>query len=980
MDDLFEDDVAPSFALTTPKPRPRAPAAPSARKQPQTPRGPMTSEKHNKEGLLLTADQKLEFNRLVLKAKRLEQDEDTVSAALVLYRRALRVHPNDPKLPRKIASLQSRLAEESSSSSSSSESESEEDEDVSSSSSSSSSASESESEEDESGSSDESYSSEEEEEEPEMIPPLPSKTPARKASQVMEASEEEEEEEEEELADGVLLRKSLLERLYPYQREGIAWLRALHDRQPRGGVLGDDMGLGKTVQVAAFLAGMLASERIRTALIVCPLSIIDQWGAELAKWAPGARVRLFHGANKAEREKAVPQTLASGGVCLTTYGMLQNNAEHCCPGGESWDYVVLDEGHTIKNYTAQISQKVRLLRAERRLVMTGTPITNKLQELWSLLDWACPGLLGDRKTFKEEFEDRIARGTDRHATQFERQAGSQLAESLRRLISPHFLRREKKDVLMSAPLTPPRQQQQQQQHHHQQSVPATCPARSPTRRLSGRMSVSPAKKAVPGSSAAIRARKNDLIVWIRLSRMQQALYRSFLETTEVRDVLNRSKSPLAALGVLKKICNHPHLLQDPTDTSASLNIGALVDKDRGRHAAVKHSAKVAFLLRLLADHRKEGNRTLVFSQSTRVLDIIEEQLRELSFRWCRIDGSIHDRQAVIDEFNSNTGITCFLLTTQVGGVGLNLTAADRVVIFDPAWSVLDNQAVDRVYRIGQKRDVVVYRFMTCGTIEEKIYRKQVFKQSLMRATMEGDTPFRYFTKQELHELFTMGDPSVSVTQQQLHAIHGNQRRSYEALDRHLEFVRHCKEIFGVSDHDLLFSKRNHDAGTAVSERVEELVEQATSKVVSASQQPSAPAAEAGKEGEEIEDSPFVPETPFKPHSGGGPTKDRLNPSFGPAVVATTSGSIQKPLSEECCVEHTMEAQPCKTFRCRCFTSQRERDDYNALLFEFRAAKAEGDLATALGSVLSMLTLCDDDPLLHREAFDLGSMLGFASGN
>ena len=188
--------------------------------------------------------------------------------------------------------------------------------------------------------------------------------------------------------------------------------------------------------------GPHARKGLKKALIVVPLSVMHQWKEELARWAPGVPVTLFHGSCRPRRPGSRP------GVWITTYGMVLNRAEQLSPDGFIWDYVVLDEGHTIKNYSAQISQAVRMLRSKRRLVMTGTPITNSLQELWSIMDWACQGkLLGTKKAFQVEFEDNIIRGSDKQASDFEKELGSKIAETLRDLITPHILRREKKDYL-----------------------------------------------------------------------------------------------------------------------------------------------------------------------------------------------------------------------------------------------------------------------------------------------------------------------------------------------------------------------------------------------------------------------------------------------------------------------------------------------------------------------------------------------------
>ncbi|XP_063968551.1 uncharacterized protein LOC135157317 [Lytechinus pictus] len=224
---------------------------------------------------------------------------------------------------------------------------------------------------------------------------------------------------------------------------------------------------------------------------------------------------------------------------------------------------------------------------------------------------------------------------------------------------------------------------------------------------------------------------------------------------------------------------------------------------------IQESGKLVFLFKLLENLREEGHRCLVFSRSLKMLNMIEKILRTRRFRWKRLDGSIHnmiEREAIIEDFQQDDSYNLFLLTTQVGDTGLNLTGADRVVIVDPRWNPFtDNKAVDRAYRIGQTKSVIVYRLITCGTIEEKIYRRQVFKKSLIKQTTGNfkEDIYSNFTTQELRHLFELEDTEVSVTQKQLEGLHGWQRKSSRELDQHIAFLKTI--VSGISDHDLLFS-------------------------------------------------------------------------------------------------------------------------------------------------------------------------------
>lgn len=434
---------------------------------------------------------------------------------------------------------------------------------------------------------------------------------------------------------------NLYEKLYGYQKEGVKWLWKVHNTKPTGGVLCDDMGLGKTIQVSTFLVGLMRGNVIKRALIVVPLSVIHQWKCELKKWAPGVSVEIYH------REcDSGTRIFSKRGIWITTYGMVLRRTEQLTNTEIAWDYVILDEGHTIKNYNAQISQRVRLLNSRRRLVMTGTPITNNLRELWCIMDWACQGkLLGDRKSFETEFEDRIIRGSDKNGSDFEKELGNKIAESLRKLIAPHILRREKKDYLEKSLASSQRSADVVQD---------------------------------PGAPEKITVKKNDLVVWIKLTKIQRKVYEMFLRSDEVKELFNSSKSILAAINVLQKICCHPSLLEETTKVTEGLDLSILHENNH----IVENSAKIIFLLNLMPKLIEDGHRTLIFSRSTKMLDIIDTCLCDAGIKSTRIDGTfnIEDRKDIIYNFTEDESINCFLLTTQVGAVGLNLIAADRVII------------------------------------------------------------------------------------------------------------------------------------------------------------------------------------------------------------------------------------------------------------------------------------------------------------
>ncbi|XP_022086433.1 DNA excision repair protein ERCC-6-like [Acanthaster planci] len=625
------------------------------------------------------------------------------------------------------------------------------------------------------------------------------------------------------IGKGFYLHVDLYSKLYSYQREALMWFWRLH-RKNKGGILGDDMGLGKTIQVISFLSGLFYLDQVKTVLIVLPVALIINWEKEFDKWSPGIFVESYHSSSKRERERALAKVQRRGGVLLTSYGLVLTNAEllsHRHGNPFTWDYVILDEGHKIKN-PSKTTKAIHRIPATHRLILTGTPIQNNLKELWALFDFVTQGtLLGTLQTFNSEYANPITRAREKDATGGERCLGNQMAESLRELIAPYFLRRTKADVVKR------REESSQNPQEEEEAEEEDRVPEFPT-----------------------LTRKNDFVIWLSLTDAQIKIYQDFISLDQVKELLMTSRSPLVELTILKKLCDHPRLLparaciqlgletadntwadedDDDSDAARSKNrtsnpaLQAMADE-----VLLTESCKLQFLVSLLVNLRREGHRTLVFSQSRKMLDIIEKVLKNQNFQAMRLDGTItklDDREKRISSFQCNNELSVFLLTTQVGGVGLTLTGADRVVIFDPSWNpATDSQAVDRVYRIGQTRSVVIYRLITCGTVEEKIYRRQIFKDSLTKQTTgTSKNPYRYFSRQELRDLFILDNPRVSTTQQALEEMHAAQRKTDTQLDEHIAFL-YSLDMFGLSDHDLMFSQEADTENTEDQEQAAEYVQ------------------------------------------------------------------------------------------------------------------------------------------------------------
>ncbi|KAJ7329340.1 hypothetical protein JRQ81_015514 [Phrynocephalus forsythii] len=620
---------------------------------------------------------------------------------------------------------------------------------------------------------------------------------------------------------GMMIYKELHDKLFEHQKEGVAFLYRLYREGRRGGILADDMGLGKTIQIIAFLSGMFDTDLVRSVLLIMPVTLVNNWMQEFLHWAPGIRVKVFHGTSRKERDQNLECVQRKNGVLLTSYQMVLANWEQLRRLNQEsfvWDYIILDEAHKIKTPSAKTTKSVYAIPAKNRILLTGTPVQNNLRELWSLFDFACQGaLLGTAKTFRMEYENPITKAREKDATPGEKALGLKISENLMSIIQPYFLRRSKDEILKL----------KSEGHHGPPGME--------------RDYVALEMPSLP--------RKNDFIVWVYLAPMQEEIYRNFLSLDHIKELLMTTRSPLAELTILKKLCDHPRLLSaqaciqlglevsdysEPTDegegTGSSMSQAI---KKVSSQTLIEESGKLTFLVALLEKLQEEGHQTLVFSQSRKMLDIIEHILTQRGFRVMRIDGTVTclaEREKRVGDFQKNKGYSVFLLTTQVGGVGLTLTAATRVVIFDPSWNpATDAQAVDRAYRIGQKENVVIYRLITCGTVEEKIYRRQVFKDSLIRqSTGDKKNPYRYFSKQELRELFALEETRSSATQIQLQSLHARQRNSDDQLDAHIAYL-HTLEMFGISDHDLMYTRETGHEDQAEDEEAHRYIEHRVQK-------------------------------------------------------------------------------------------------------------------------------------------------------
>ncbi len=424
------------------------------------------------------------------------------------------------------------------------------------------------------------------------------------------------------------------------------------------GILADDMGLGKTIQAIVAITQDHAKDKKKTSLVVCPTSLLYNWKEEILRFNPKLSVLLVEGIPN-QRKKLI-NSLEEYDVVITSYTLMQKDVElyknYC------FAYAILDEAQHIKNRGTRNAKSVKLISATHRLILTGTPIENSLEELWSLFDFLMPGFLSSFDRFTEKY------------TRVSGKAYQENIEYLKRKVSPFILRRMKNDVLDDLPEV------------------------------------------------------SEISYHCQLTHSQEQLYKSYAQSARdelvklvERDGFDKIQiHVLATLTRLKQICCHP----------------AIFAKEK---VEVGDSAKYEMLLELLQTLVEGGHKTVIFSQYTRMLAIMKEDLMQKGIRFSYLDGSSKNRLQIVREFNENNEITVFLVSLKAGGTGLNIVGADTVIHYDMWWNpAVESQATDRVHRIGQKKAVSAYKLITKGTIEEKIVAMQKRKKGLVKKVVSCD--------------------------------------------------------------------------------------------------------------------------------------------------------------------------------------------------------------------------------------------------
>lgn len=613
-----------------------------------------------------------------------------------------------------------------------------------------------------------------------------------------------------------LIPSSIAQYLRDYQVEGVAFLHELFVYQ-KGGILGDDMGLGKTVQVAAFLTaafGKTGDERdakrmrkMRRApskpwypriLVICPGSLMQNWKNELEVWG-WWHADIYHGLGR----KAVLEAANSGRleVVITTYNTYRLNSSEI--NLIQWDCVVADECHIIKEKSSAVTQAMNQVNALCRIGLTGTAIQNRYEELWTLLNWTNPGRFGPVSTWESSISKPLKTGQSHDATYSQLKIARQTAKALANNLLPEFFLRRMKSLIA-----------------HQ----------------------------LP--------KKSDRVVFCPLTGIQKEAYERYLESDVIEYIKTSTDDcdcgsehkrgwccykllpdsntkwqsmVFPAIITLQKLSNHLALLlpnseDNPDKRDRDLEILKTIVPEqweelyesRGSLKTLSNPdfcGKWGVLRKLLKYWHEEGDKVLIFSHSVKLLRLLEHLFHMSSYNVSFLSGSIapEDRQKEVDNFNSDPSQFVFLISTKAGGVGLNITSANKVVIFDPNWNPsYDLQAQDRAYRIGQTRNVEVFRLVSAGTVEEIVYARQIYKQQQANIGYNASTERRYFKGVQnkadqkgeifgLHNLLTFHGEDIVLRDIVNKTNVAEAKRGVDVLEFDMDAVNDDDDILRVDD-------------------------------------------------------------------------------------------------------------------------------------------------------------------------------------
>ncbi|NWJ00994.1 RA54B protein, partial [Crypturellus undulatus] len=540
----------------------------------------------------------------------------------------------------------------------------------------------------------------------------------------------------------VVVDPYIVNNLRPHQKEGVIFLyecvMGMRVSGRFGAILADEMGLGKTLQCISLVWTLLrqgvygCKPVVKRALIVTPGSLVKNWKKEFQKWLGSERIKVFTVDQDHKVEEFISSPLYS--VMIISYEMLLRSLDQI--QATEFNLLICDEGHRLKNSSIKTTTALTSLSCERRIILTGTPIQNDLQEFYALIEFVNPGILGSLSTYRKIYEEPIVRSREPSATKEEKALGETRAAELTRLTGLFILRRTQEVI----------------------------------------------NKFLPP--------KKESIIFCRPTVLQLELYRKLLNSRVIRSCLQGrlENSPhLICIGALKKLCNHPCLLfkaikEKQCDSSceerdeSNLYEGltdAFPQDFTADTFSETYSGKLQVLVKLLAAIHELGSLerqvVVLVSNYTQTLNILQETCKRYGYSYTRLDGHtpVSQRQQIVDSFNNKfSPAFVFLLSSKAGGVGLNLVGASHLILYDIDWNpATDIQAMARVWRDGQKHTVCIYRLLTTGSIEEKIYQRQISKQDLSGAVVDlsKTSEHIHFSIEELRNLFTLHEDSSCVT-------------------------------------------------------------------------------------------------------------------------------------------------------------------------------------------------------------------------
>ena len=521
----------------------------------------------------------------------------------------------------------------------------------------------------------------------------------------------------------VVVDPILSKHLRDHQREGVKFMyecvMGMRDFNGQGAILADEMGLGKTLQTIALLWTLLKQNPIheeapviKKALIVCPVTLINNWRKEIRKWLGNERVGVYVADNT--KTRLTDFTMGkSYSIMIIGYEKLRTVQEEL-KKGSGIDIVIADEGHRLKTAQNKSAQAIKSLNTLRRVILSGTPIQNDLSEFFMMVDFVNPGLLGSFKTFTKEFEVPIVKSRQPNAFQKDVEKGEARNDELAALTAMFILRRTA-DIL---------------------------------------------SKYLPP--------KTEYVLLCRPTAAQVSVYHHVLASPVFQSALGSSENALQLITILKKVCNSPSLLdakvkRDAEKLTNPLTASLLSTLPLQFLPTNNSSAKIRVLDQLLFTIRTTTDEKVVLvSNFTSTLDLLQTVLGSLSLPFLRLDGSTPSskRQDLVDAFNRTppSANFAFLLSAKSGGVGLNLIGASRLVLFDVDWNpATDLQAMARIHRDGQKRPCFIYRLLVAGSLDEKIWQRQVTKLGLASSVMDQRSDTSSFTKEELKDLFRLDE-------------------------------------------------------------------------------------------------------------------------------------------------------------------------------------------------------------------------------